>query len=78
MCKKDLDYYINLSYKIEIVPEEDGTGFDAAIPALKGCVGWGETRDEALKVIDAMKRLWLEVALERGWEIPMPGGRGCE
>ena len=72
MSEKNLSYYMNLPYKIEITPEEDGTGFNAAIPDLKGCMAFGETIEEAYEMIIEVKQAWLEIALERGWQIPEP------
>lgn len=70
--KKELDYYMNLPYKVEISPEEDGAGFNASIPDLKGCVAFGETVEEAYQTITEVKQTWIEIALERGWQIPGP------
>jgi len=72
MSEKDLNYYMNLPYKVEITPEEDGTGYNAAIPDLKGCMAFGETIEEAYEVLTEVKRAWFEIALERGWRIPEP------
>lgn len=72
MSKATLDHYLNLPYKIEIAPEPDGSGFTATIPALKGSVAFGETIEEALETIDDVKRNWIEIALERGWQVPEP------
>ena len=72
MSKKDLSYYTSLPYKVEITPEEDGTGFNASIPDLKGCVAFGETVEEAYQIIAEIKQTWIEIALEQGWQIPEP------
>jgi predicted RNase H-like HicB family nuclease len=56
-------------YKIIITPDSEG-GFNANVPALKGCMTHGETPQEALEVILDVQRLWLEIAEERGWEVP--------
>lgn len=70
--RRNLDYYMSLPYKVEIGPEEDGTGFNASIPDLKGCVAFGETVEEAYQTITEVKQTWIEIALERGWRIPEP------
>jgi antitoxin HicB len=72
MSEKTLSYYMSLPYRMEITPEEDGTGFNAAIPDLKGCMAFGETIEEAYETIIEVKQAWLETALERGWPIPEP------
>jgi antitoxin HicB len=72
MSEKDLNYYIDLPYKIEITLEQDGTGFNVAIPDLKGCMAFGETVEEALETLAEIKQAWFEIALARGWRIPEP------
>lgn len=68
---KDLDYYLSLPYTIELTPDEDGYWF-AEIPLLDGCMTNGESREDALTMIDDAKRAWLVTALEMGLEIPEP------
>jgi len=69
---KDLRYYMSLPYKVVFIPEEDGTAFTAMIPELEGCLAFGETIEEAYKMLIEAKELWLETALERGLDIPEP------
>lgn len=69
---KDVEYYVGLPYRIEITPEEDGSGFNTAVPDLKGCMAFGETVGEALETLADVKRAWIEIAVERGWRIPEP------
>jgi antitoxin HicB len=68
---KNLAYYLSLPYTIELTPDEDGYWF-AEIPLLSGCMTQGASREEALKMIDEAKILWLETALEAGIQIPEP------
>lgn len=68
---KDLIYYLSLPYPIELIPDEDGFWF-ARIPLLEGCMTNGDSREEALRMIDEAKQLWLETALEVGKTIPEP------
>ncbi len=70
---KTLEYYLSLPYIIELIPDEDGVWF-AHIPLLKGCMTQGDSRDEALHMLDEAKALWLETALEEGIPIPEPSG----
>ena len=69
--KKTLDYYLSLPYTIELTPDVDGYWF-AEIPLLEGCMTNGESREDALAMIDDAKRVWLETALELGLRIPEP------
>ena len=77
MTEDKLAHYMALPYSVEVTPDEEG-GFNAAIPALKGCVALGETTMEAHVALDEVKRIWFETAVERGWRIlepPPPGGK---
>jgi len=67
---KNLDYYMALRYKIILIPEEDGWG--ALIPELPGCIGGGDTIEEALAMLDDAKRGLLLSALDHGDPIPEP------
>jgi antitoxin HicB len=67
---KNLDYYMNLRYQIILSPEEDGWG--ATIPELRGCVGGGDSIEEALEMLEDAKRGWLMSALDHGDFIPEP------
>jgi predicted RNase H-like HicB family nuclease len=68
---KDLDYYLNLHYKIELLPQEDGS-WGAVIPELPGCVGGGDTIAEALEMLEDAKRGWFMSSLKHGDSIPEP------
>lgn len=69
--ERDLNYYLSLPYPIELIPDEDGYWF-ARIPLLKGCMTNGDSREDALTMIDDAKKLWLETALEDNVSIPEP------
>jgi antitoxin HicB len=71
MQVKDLASYLTLPYTIELTPDVDGYWF-AEIPLLDGCMTNGESRDDALSMIDDAKRAWLLTALEIGLPIPEP------
>jgi len=68
---KDLVYYQALPYTIELTPDEDGFWF-AEIPLLEGCMTNGDTREDALAMIDDAKTVWLTTTLELGLSIPEP------
>ncbi|MQL53672.1 toxin-antitoxin system HicB family antitoxin [Desulfofundulus thermobenzoicus] len=51
---------------------EDGGGWLAEIPELPGCMSDGETPQEALANIEDAKRAWIEVAIQRGQQVPLP------
>ena len=71
MITKDLNYYLSLPYPIELIPDEEGYWF-ARIPLLEGCMTNGNSREEALLMLDDAKQLWLETAIALGKSIPEP------
>ncbi len=71
MKNKNLTYYLSLPYTIELTPDEDGYWF-AEISLLDGCMTNGNSREDALAMIDDAKRAWLETALSLGLNIPEP------
>lgn len=60
------DYHINIFYS------EEDQGYIADIPDLKYCSAYGETLQEALQEVLTAKKVWLEVAKEKGKSIPLP------
>ena len=70
---KSVEYYMNLPYKLEIVPDLDEGGYVARYPELPGCITVGESVLHVVSnAIDA-KREWLTAALEDGLLISEPG-----
>lgn len=65
------DYYMRVPYKEVIEPADEG-GYVAYLPDLPGCITQGETKEEAISMLDDAKRAWIECALEAGDEIPVP------
>jgi antitoxin HicB len=74
--KKDLNYYIRLSYPIELymIPDDEGGGYSASIPQLGKLAfrGDGETVQEALDNLNSLKVDLFTSYLERGIPIPEP------
>lgn len=66
-----LKYYMNLKYEIVIQPSDDG--YVVYIPDLPGCITQCNSVDEILPMIEDAKKGWLEIALEDGVEILLPG-----
>jgi predicted RNase H-like HicB family nuclease len=69
---KTIDYYMNLPYKMEIIPDKEEGGFVALFPELPGCITVGDTIEEIVSNILDAKRAWLEAGLEEGRTIPEP------
>ncbi|MDW7656523.1 MAG: toxin-antitoxin system HicB family antitoxin [Bacillota bacterium] len=65
---------MNIDYPIRIYldTENDTYNWVAEYPDLPGCIGVGDTKEEALSEAEANKSIWLESAEENGEKIPMP------
>lgn len=69
--KKDLKYYLNLTYTTRIKRNSDGSYF-AEIEELPGCMTEADTKGGVLKMLEDAKKAWLETAIDRGIDIPEP------
>ena len=69
---KSLDYYMKLSYKMEINSDTSEQGYVISFPELPGCITCGETLASALANAEDCKREWLTAALEMKISIPIP------
>lgn len=67
---KNLEYYMNLNYKIEIVKDETEGGYVLSIPELKGCLTCADNLEKGMEMLEDAKKQWLMAALESGYEIP--------
>lgn len=64
---------LRLSYRILLRKEPEG-GYTAIVPALPGCVTYGETIEEAIEMAKEAIELYVESLLEHGEEIPTEEG----
>ena len=69
---KDLNYYMNLSYRIEVIEDKTEGGFTLHCPELPGCMTCAETLEHGFKMIEDAKETWFSDCLEYGMEIPEP------
>ena len=69
---KTIDYYMNLPYRMEIIPDKEEGGYVASFPDLPGCITIGDTIEETIQNIIDAKKVWLESELEIGATIPEP------
>ena len=69
--EKDLDYYINLSYNIDVI-SHDESGYTVGIRELPWITAINESMDIALELLDCNKDSWLEEAIKSGVPIPEP------
>lgn len=70
--KKDIKYYMNLNYKMEIFEDKDEGGFVARYPELPGCMAQGETVNDVLKDLKVAKKIWIESMINDKKEIFEP------
>lgn len=57
------------TYKIHLHREAEG-GYTVTVPALPGCVTYGENVDEAIAMAKEAIELYIEELQERGESIP--------
>jgi antitoxin HicB len=65
----------SIQYEILIAPlsEDEGGGYVAIVPDLRGCLSDGETRAEAITNAEDAISQWLSAQEAMGREIPEPG-----
>ena len=60
---------MQLTYKVLLHKEPEGS-YTASVPALPGCITYGETVDHALLMAKEAIELYIEDIKERGEDIP--------
>ena len=69
---KNLDYYMNLPYRLEIIPDPDEGGYTALYSDLPGCITSADTMADIIINAEDAKKAWLKAALEDGMTINEP------
>lgn len=69
---KNIDYYLKLPYRLEIIPDIYEGGYVVSYPELHGCITCAETMEKAVASALDAKKVWLEAALENGTHIQEP------
>ena len=59
-------------YSFIIQYDEENNIYIASIPELQGCMAHGDTPEDAIREVRIVMEMWLEVAEEKGLEIPKP------
>jgi len=72
--EKNLDYFMNLDYRIEIIPDKEEGGYAFRYPELPGCITCAETPEQGFTLLEDAKRNWIAACLEDGTPIPEPNG----
>lgn len=65
----------NNLYRIRVYPVETDANtieWAAEIPDLPGCIGAGDTAEEAVSMALDAKKAWIDAATEEGREVPKP------
>lgn len=60
---------MQLTYKILLHKEPEGS-YTVSVPALPGCITFGETVENAIEMAKEAIELYIEELQERGEEIP--------
>ena len=70
--KMNIDDYLKLPYRLEIIEDLEEGGYIASYPDLDGCITCAETIEQAAVLAEDAKKVWIEAAIEDGYEIPVP------
>ena len=69
---KNLDYYMGLSYRVEVVEDKEEGGYVLHCPELKGCITCAETVTEGFAMLEDAKKCWFSACLDDDIPIPEP------
>ena len=69
---KDLNYYIGLSYRVEVIEDKEEGGYALHCPELRGCMTCAETLQDGFAMLEDAKKSWFTACLEDGVPIPKP------
>ena len=64
-----MDIY-QLDYILHEPEESEGWMYLAEVPALQGCMAWGDTPEETLKSLLAVAQAIIELRKEKGEPLP--------
>ena len=70
---KTINHYMQLPYKLEIIPDLEEGGYVGLFPELPGCITCADKLEDLIADVMDAKRSWLEAMLEAGMDIPEPG-----
>jgi len=71
---KELDYYMGLNYRIEIIEDKEEGGYALTCPELPGCITCAETIEKGLDMLKDAKESWLTACIEDNYPVPEPSG----
>ena len=70
---KNIEYYMALPYRMEIIPDKDEGGYTAKFPDLPGCLTCSENLESLIENANDAKKAWFEAAIVEGISITEPG-----
>jgi len=73
--KNSVEYYCSLPYIRQLSRTEDE--WFVKIEELPGCMSSGDTIEETREMIKDALKVWLEIAIEDGMDIPLPKSMNC-
>ena len=60
---KTIDDYMNMPYRLEIVPDMEEGGYVAHFPELPGCITCADTMEDVIKEAMDAKWAWLDAMI---------------
>ena len=69
---KDLDYYMELPYRVEVQRDQEEGGYVLHCPELPGCITCADTVEDGFRAMEDAKRCWFAACLADGFPIPEP------
>lgn len=74
MTTRTVDEYMKLPYTVEVFRDDsdDVPGYVARVIELPGCITQADSFAELELMLEDAMRLWIEVTLEDGREVPTP------
>jgi len=69
---KDINYYMSLDYRIEVIPDREEGGYALHCPELPGCITCAETIEQGFEMLEDAKESWFAACIENGTLIPEP------
>jgi len=69
---KDLNYYMSLNYRIEVIEDKEEGGYTLHCPDLPGCITCADTIEQGFNMIADAKKCWITACIEDKRQIPEP------
>ena len=70
---KNLEYYMSLPYRVEVLPDQEEGGYALRCPELPGCVTCAENLEDGFRMLEDAKQAHAEDPNEQ-ISFMVPGG----